>query len=106
MLEGPYKTRLVRRIERDLPGSFVLKNDANYLQGIPDLTVLFRTRWGMLEVKTSEDAPFQPNQEFYLEHLGDMSFARCIYPENEEEVLHELYRSLTLRRTSRIPQRK
>ena len=30
------------------------------------------------------------NQRFYIRKLNDMSFARFIYPQNEEEVLYEL----------------
>lgn len=94
MLEGDYKTRLTRKILRLLPGSFVLRNDANLIQGIPDLTVLWGRAWGVLEVKISEDAPYQPNQEYYLDLLGGMSYSATIYPENEEDILHELHHTL------------
>lgn len=90
MLESVYQARLVKKIEDSLRGSFVLKNDPGYRQGVPDLTILYFDRWGMLEVKTSFDADYQPNQEYYLNLFGNMSFAAMICPENEEEVLNAL----------------
>lgn len=72
------------------PGCVVLKNDPNYLQGIPDLVIFYYNRWAMLEVKKSFNASHQPNQDYYIDKLDGMSFARFIYPENKEEVLDEL----------------
>lgn len=75
------------------PGCIVLKNDPNYLQGIPDLLILWGPRWATLEVKKSANASHQPNQDYYVATMDDMSFSRFIYPENKEEVLHELQQS-------------
>lgn len=106
MREGEYKTELRKKIEQRLPGSLVLKNDANDRQGIPDLTVLYKNRWAFLEVKTSENASQQPNQEFYVEQAADNSFGAFIYPENEEEVLDALQQSLEPRRKTRVSKSK
>ena len=105
MLEGDYKTELVKKIEERLPGSLVLKNDCNYRQGIPDLTVLYRDRWGFLEVKTSAKAKKQPNQDWYIDQASADSFGAFIYPENEEEVLRELQHSFESDRTARLSRR-
>lgn len=94
MAESRYQADLVRRLKRIFPGAVILKNDPSYLQGIPDLLVLHGRNWAMLEVKNSARAPFQPNQEYYLELLDKMSFADAIWPENEEDVLHGLQRAL------------
>ena len=102
MLERTYQAQLIKRIHHILPGSMVLKNDANYIQGFPDLLVLYRHKWAALEVKPSLDSDYQPNQKYYLEKLGSMSFAACISPENEEEVLDALQHSLRSRRTPRF----
>lgn len=75
------------------PGCIVLKNDPNYIQGIPDLTLLWNDRWATLEVKKEADASHQPNQDYYVQKMDEMSFSSFIYPENKEEVLHELQQS-------------
>src|SRR6478752_6088353 len=90
VLEARYQAGLIPRIEARLPGCLVVKNDSSYLQGIPDLTIFYRANWAMLEVKAYEGAPEQPNQRWYIELVDDMSFGAFIYPENEEEVLHDL----------------
>ena len=88
--ENKYQQGLIKRISQCLPGCLILKNDPNYLQGVPDLLVLYRDLWVMLEVKASKSAPVRPNQKLYIERLNDMGFARFVYPENEEEILKEI----------------
>lgn len=105
MLESTYQAKLIKRIKRRLPGCMVLKNDTDYIQGVPDLLVLHKDRWAALEVKASATAEQQPNQDYYVESMGEMSFAAFVYPENEEDVLDELQRSLTDRRTARVSKR-
>ena len=94
MLERNYQAQLIRELRRMFPGCIVLKNDTDYLQGIPDLLILYGDRWAALEVKASGDAPVQPNQEYYIIEMGLMSFAAFIYPEIEEEVLYALRQTL------------
>lgn len=90
MLEREYQAKLIKKLGRLFPGCFILKNDSSYLQGIPDLLVLYKDRWAMLEVKPSGNASFQPNQEYYLRMLNEMSFAAVIYPSNESDVFRDL----------------
>lgn len=88
--ENAYQAQLIKRIYTRFPGCLVLKNDSALKQGIPDLTVLWRNTWAALEVKAEADAVHQPNQDFFVHKLNEMSFAAFIYPENEEAVLNEL----------------
>ena len=91
--ENEFQASLIKEIKARFPGAMVLKNDANYIQGIPDLTVLYGDKWAMLECKRSSKASKRPNQEYYIDTLGDMSFASFISPENKEDVLNELEQS-------------
>jgi hypothetical protein len=102
MLESDYQAKLIKKIKRLLPGCYVLKNDTDYLQGIPDLLVLYRDRWAMLEVKPDRLSPNQPNQTWYICELNDMSFAAFIYPAIEEEVLDALQQAFGIERLARV----
>lgn len=94
MTEAEYQAKLIKRIKAIFPGCLVLKNDPNYLQGVPDLSIFYNNKWAVLEVKRSENESHRPNQDYYINKLNDMSFASFIFPENEEEVLHELQSTL------------
>lgn len=90
MLESQYQAQVIKKLRDLFPGCIVLKNDSSYIQGIPDLTILYGLMWATLEVKVSATAKEQPNQRYYVELMHSMSFSAFIYPEIEEEVLHEL----------------
>ena len=90
MLENKFQAKLIKELKTMFPGCLVLKNDPNYIQGFPDLTVLYEDKWALLEAKREEDASHRPNQDFYISMADKMSFARFICPENKQEVLHEL----------------
>lgn len=88
--ENKYQSELIKKLSALYPQSMILKNDPNYIQGVPDLLVLRDERWAMLEVKASSKASHRPNQEYYIAKLNRMGFARFVYPENEDEVLRDL----------------
>ena len=90
MLESAYQNKLIKKLARMYPDSFIIKNDSGYIQGVPDLLILVGRRWAMLEVKTSATAAERPNQRHYVDTLNSMSFAAFVYPDNEEEVLDAL----------------
>lgn len=90
MKENAFQHSLIKQLQERFPGCLVLKNDANYMQGIPDLLVLYKDKWAMLECKKSAKEHRQPNQEYYVGKLDGMSFAQFIFPENREEVLNAL----------------
>lgn len=88
--ERDFQPEVIKAIEQLFPECIVVKLDPNYIQGLPDLLVLYKDRWATLECKRSKDAHHQPNQDYYVETMNRMSFSRVIYPENMKEVLHEL----------------
>lgn len=90
MLERTYQAKFIKRLRREFDGCVILKNDSSYLQGVPDLIVLFGPFWAMLEVKASESARKQPNQDYYVHMLGEMGFAAFVFPSNEDEVIRAL----------------
>lgn len=96
MLESKYQANLIKKLKEEYPGCMVLKNDSSYLQGVPDLLVLYNDRWASLEVKKNANARHQPNQDYYVDKMDDMSFSRFICPENEEEVLSDLKRAFNI----------
>jgi hypothetical protein len=102
MAENKYQAQLIRKLHRRFPGCVVLKNDPNYLQGILDLTILYKDMWGMLEVKDSARSVRQPNQEHYVKLFSELSFADFIYPENEEEVLDAMEAAFASRGSTRV----
>lgn len=89
-LERDFQRKVIKEIDKRIPGSRVLKNDPNYIQGIPDLLILYKDRWAALEVKKSANAKHQPNQDDYISQMNAESFAAFIYPENEEYILDKL----------------
>lgn len=92
--ENKYQASLIKKLKKLFPDCMVLKNDPNYVQGIPDLLILLGDKWASLEVKRSLNASHRPNQEFYVEKMNNMSYSAFISPENEKEVLDALQRAL------------
>jgi hypothetical protein len=88
--ENQFQSALIKELKKIFPGCMVLKNDSSYYQGIPDLLVLYKDKWAMLECKRSSTATHRPNQDYYIEKFGEMSYASFISPDNKEEVLDEL----------------
>ena len=104
--ESKFQAKLIKELKERFEGCMVLKNDANYLQGICDLLVLFGERWAMLECKASADSHRQPNQEYYVDKFNGMSYASFVYPENKEQVLDELQQTFKLGRKARASKRE
>lgn len=106
MLESKFQSELINELQDIFPGCVILKNDPNYIQGFPDLLILFEKYWAALECKRSCKEPRQPNQEYYVDLLDSMSYSNFIYPENKEEVLRELQSAFRTRRSSRVSERQ
>ncbi len=94
--ESDFQGNLIDKIKSRLPGAIVTKLDARYIQGIPDLLILYKDRWATLECKKDvhEMNNPRPNQPYYVDLMNKMSFSAFIFPGNEEEVLNDLQRAL------------
>lgn len=102
-LESQYQSEVIRKLRRIFPSAVILKNDPEYLPGIPDLSIFLPySFWAMLEVKLHERSLLRPNQEHYVNVLNDMSFAAFIHQENEEEVLLALQSAYESCREARV----
>lgn len=90
MLENKFQSKLIKELKKEFPGCIVLKNDPTYLQGVPDLLVLYKDKWASLEVKKSAKAKHQPNQDYYVDKMNEMSHSAFIFPENKDQVMNDL----------------
>lgn len=95
-LERDFQVKLIKELKNLFVGCMVMKLDSSYVQGIPDLLVLFKNKWATLECKRFANAKKQPNQEHYVGLMNEMSFSRFICPENKEEVLYDLQQAFRL----------
>jgi hypothetical protein len=90
-LESSFQGDFIKALEETFPDSIVLKNDPNYIQGIPDVTMLYGSRYFAFECKRSKDESRQPNQEWYVRHINKMGGYACfVYPENMEEIINDI----------------
>ena len=87
-LESGFQDKLRDELKSKYPSSLIFKMDQ--IQGIPDMLILYKNKYAFLENKKSANAPHQPNQDYYVDKLNNMSFARFVYPENKDNVLEEL----------------
>ena len=87
-LESGFQDKLRDELKALFPGCMIFKMEQ--IQGIPDLLILYSNKWASLECKRFTKAKKQPNQDYYVDQMNQMSFSRFIFPENEEEVLNEL----------------
>lgn len=88
--ESAFQSKLIKDLKSIFPGCLVMKLDSSYIQGIPDLLILYKNKWGILECKRNSRSHIQPNQQYYVDKLDEMSFSRFIFPENRDQVLEEL----------------
>lgn len=105
MQERDFQSKLIKRIHTLFPESIVMKLDAGYLPGIPDLLILNGEKWASLECKKDAFAHKQPNQEYYVDKMNRMSYSAFIYPENEEEILNEIQQAFGTGRKARRTKR-
>jgi len=87
--ENKYQASLKDKLKVLFPGCIIQKELD--IQGTPDLLILYKNKWASLECKRSSKEEHQPNQDYYVDLMNQMSFSRFIFPENEDEVLNELF---------------
>jgi hypothetical protein len=87
-LESGFQDKLRDELKELFPGCWIFKMDQ--IQGIPDLLILYKNKWALLENKKNAKATHQPNQDYYVELFNKLSFSRFIFPENKDEVLKDL----------------
>ncbi len=92
-MESEFQAKLIKDLKKLFVGCLVMKLDSGYIQGIPDLLILYKNKWATLECKKSANASKRPNQDYYVGLMNNMSFSKFICPENKEEVLDELYKT-------------
>ena len=102
MKESVFLNKLIKKLKHMFPGCIVMKTDPRYMQGLPDLLILYGNKWAALECKKSKNAHHQPNQDYYIHLMNRMSFASFISPENEKEILDEIQRALEPKRQARF----
>lgn len=88
--ESEFQKNLKKELKSIFPGSIVTKLDSSDIQGIPDLLILYKNKWATLENKRHAKATHQPNQDYYVKKMNQMSFSKFIYPENKDSILDEL----------------
>ena len=99
MRENEFQPEVIKELYKMFPDCFVMKNDANYRQGFPDLSVFIGPYYILLECKKSKKEMRypRPNQDYYIDAVNAMGgFARFIYPENKEAVLNEIRQTFGL----------
>ena len=95
-LESEFTLNLKDELRHRFPGCFIIKLDANQVQGIPDLLILWGSFWAILESKRGLSSPRQPNQEYYVDLFDEMSFSAFVHPLNYREVLDDMERAFSL----------
>lgn len=103
ILENKFQSQLIKDIKKEFKGCTVLKNDPNYIQGIPDLVVFYGDKYAFLEVKKQKDASHRPNQDYYIKKFHEQgAYSSFVYPENKEDVIDGMARSFGVTRSSRV----
>ena len=73
MLESQFQSKLIKELKKLFPGCIVMKSDSGYLQGIPDLLILFNDKWAALECKQHAGAK--------TKNIMWARWTRCLFPD-------------------------
>ena len=90
-LESKFQSLFIKTLKQKFPECIVVKNNPNYIQGIPDLTMFLGSQWFTFECKRSANESRRPNQEWYVNRMNEMGgHSYFVYPENMEEILNDI----------------
>ena len=103
--ESKFQGEFIKTLRRLFPDAIIVKGNADYLQGVPDILMLIGNTWAAFECKRSRDEEYRPNQRYYVGKMHDMSYAAFVYPENEDDVLNDLQRTFRPSRQARVSRR-
>lgn len=106
VVESRFQHDLILELRDMFPDCIILMGNASYLQGVPDILILWHNMWAALECKDRRSSRTEPNQKYYVEMMDRMSFAAFIYPENREIVLNDLQHAFRPPRASRFSKRQ
>lgn len=91
MTERDFQSTIIKWLKDQ--GAYVVKPPARpgVPVGCPDILFFYKDRWGAIECKKSETAPFRPGQQATLKYLrAGNPFVYAAYPENIDFILNEL----------------
>ena len=75
--ESDFQHKLIKELKERFPGCVVVKNDSSYIQGIPDLTIFYKKRVGVI-----------PSLSFFMFKKGDFKMLK------ESDFQHKLIKEL------------
>lgn len=88
--ESTFQAKLKKFLENKYPEITIMKSDPSIIQGFPDLILMYKNKYALLEVKKSKTASKRPNQEYYVEKFKQHTYSEFVYPENVNEIIEEL----------------
>ena len=106
-LESEFQTEVIADLQDMFPGCVITRGNSMYQPGVPDLFCLLDGGgWIALECKKSRTAKKQPNQDYFVEKMNNMSFAAFIFPENKDMILRAIQSTFQARGHARLSERK
>jgi hypothetical protein len=89
--EGKLQSKIIRWLKDQ--GAYVIKTrpGPGTPVGCPDIVFLYRTQWGVIEVKGDAKSSWQPGQKETLDFLYGMNpFVFRAYPDNWPDIQNRL----------------
>lgn len=94
MTENKIQQIMIAELRDMFPDWFVFPMSGSDYQGFPDILILYKDTYAVLEVKREIDSPKQPNQDYYIRFMSKCVFSSFIWPDVKEEVYRDLQHAL------------